>query len=165
MAATTLPALDRVRAWYAGLAPREQRTVLWGAIGGGALALLVIVLQFHAAVNRAEQRVAQKRADTAYIQSVLPELMAVPAPQGGGASLVVVVDRSTRDTGLAMYLRGTEPAGQNAVRVRFAGAPFDSAVAWLVRVQREYGMTVQAASFERTGAPGLVDVSATLARP
>ena len=164
MSAASLPALDRARAWYAGLAPREQRTVLWGALGGAALLLAIVLLQLHAVVDRAQARVQQKRADTAYIRGVLPELQSVPVPQGDGTSLVVVVDRTTRDSGLAMHLRGTEPAGQNALRVRFEGAPFDATVAWLLRVQREYGLAVQQASFERTEAPGTVNAVVTLTR-
>lgn len=157
--------IDRLRSWYAGLEAREQRTVAWGAIGGGLLVIVVGVLQLHAAVGRVEKRVAQKRADAAYIQGVLPELRAAPVPQGGDQSLVIVVDRTTRDAGLAMHLRGTEPAGMNALRVRFEGASFDSTVVWLVRLQREYGVHVTAAALERTAAPGVVNATVTLQRP
>jgi type II secretory pathway component PulM len=156
--------IDRLRIWYAGLEAREQKTVLWGVLGGVALVLLVVLLQLHAAVDRAERRVGQKRADVAYMQGVLPELRAAPQPQGGDQSLVVVVDRTSRDAGLAMHLRGTEPAGANELRVRLEGAPFDATVNWLVRLQRDYGVRVSAASLERA-APGVVNASVTLARP
>ncbi len=156
--------IDRLRAWYAGLEPREQKTVAWGAVAAAALVVVVGTLQLHAAVARAEKRVGQKRADAAYIQSVLPELRAAPVPQGGDQSLVIVVDRTTRDAGLAMHLRGTEPAGMNALRVRFEGASFDATVVWLVRLQREYGVRVPAATIERTATPGVVNASVTLAR-
>lgn len=163
-AVVSTSAVERVKTWYAGLEPREQTTVRWGAVAAVVIVVLGIVLQSHAAVSRAEKRVETKRTDLAYIQSVLPELRAAPVPQGGGESLVIVVDRTTRDSGLAMSLRGTEPAGQTSVRVRFEGASFDSMVAWLLRLQREYGVSVQAASFERGGAPGLVNANVTLAR-
>jgi type II secretory pathway component PulM len=157
--------LEKLRGWYAGLELREQRTVTWGAIGGTVLVLLVVVLQLHAAVDRAERRTLQKRADVAYIQSVLPELRAAPVPQGGDQSLVVVVDRTTRDAGLAMHLRGTEPGGPNELRVRLEGASFDATVNWILRLQREYGVRIAAAAIERTAVPGAVNASVTLARP
>jgi type II secretory pathway component PulM len=163
-AVVTATPLERVKAWYTGLEAREQKTVLWGAIGGGVLVVLVVLLQLHAAVARTERRVEQKRGDVAYIQSVLPELRAAPLPQGGDLSLVVVVDRTSRDAGLAMHLRGTEPGGPNELRVRLEGAPFDATVNWLLRLQREYGVRVPAASLERA-SPGLVNASVTLARP
>lgn len=163
-AVVTPSAVERVKTWYAGLEPREQTTVRWGTIGAAVLVVLGILLQSHAAVNRAQKRVETKRADLAYVQSVLPELQAAPVPQGGGESLVIVVDRTTRDSGLAMALRGTEPAGPTSVRVRFEGASFDSMIAWLLRLQREYGVAVQAASFERGGASGVVNANVTLTR-
>ena len=157
--------LEKLRAWYAGLEERERKMVAWGALGGGALLLLVVVLQLHAAVDRAERRLEQKRADVAYVQSVLPELRAAPVPQGGDQSLAVVVDRTTRDAGLAMNVRGTEPGGPTELRVRLEGAPFDATVNWILRLQREYGVRIAAASVERTAAPGIVNASVTLARP
>lgn len=164
-AVATPPPLEKLRSWYAGLEPRERKSVTWGAIGGAVLVLLVIVLQLHAAVDRAERRLEQKRADVAYIQSVLPELRAAPVPQGGDQSLVVVVDRTTRDAGLAMNVRGTEPGGPNELRVRLEGASFDASVNWVLRLQREYGVRIAAASLERTATPGVVNASVTLARP
>jgi type II secretory pathway component PulM len=158
-------AIDRLKSWYAGLETREQTAVTWGTVAVVALVVVVGLLQMHAAVARLEKRVAQKRADAAYIQSVMPELRAAPVPQGGDQSLVIVVDRTTRDAGLAMHLRGTEPAGVNALRVRFEGASFDSTVVWLVRLQREYGVRIPAAAIERTATPGVVNATVTLQRP
>jgi type II secretory pathway component PulM len=157
--------VERLRNWYAELEPRERKVAAWGALGGAALLLLVVLLQLHAAVDRAERRLQQKRADVGYVQAVLPELRAAPVPQGGDQSLVVVVDRTTRDVGLAMNVRGTEPGGPNELRVRLEGAPFDASVNWILRLQREYGVRIAAASFERTASPGVVNASITLARP
>lgn len=155
---------DRLRAWYAGLGPRDQRVATWGALAAVVLLVGGVLLQLHAVVDRAAERAERKRADAAYIRSVATELRAAPVPQAGGQSLVVVVDRTTRDSGLAMHLRGVEPAGINSVRVRLEGAPFDPVVTWVLRLQREYGAQIQAASFERAGT-GTVNASVTVARP
>lgn len=155
-------ATAQLAGWYATLAPREQLIVRAGSLAAVALIILGAVLQLHATVNRAEQRLATKRADVAFITSVLPELRAAPLPQGGGQSLVTVVDRTTRDAGLGMNLRGAEPSGTSGVRVRLEGAAFDALVAWLLRVEREYGLSVQAATLEKTDAPGRVNASFTL---
>jgi general secretion pathway protein M len=153
-----------LEAWYGALAPHEQAFVRWGALAGGLLLVAGLVLQLHTAVSRAAQRVERKRADVAYIQSVLPELRSVPAQQAAGQSLVLVIDRTTRDAGLGGTLRGTEPNGPTGVRVRFEGASFESLVTWLMRVQREDGLAVQAATFEKTAAPGRVNASLTFVR-
>ncbi len=157
-------ARTQLLAWYEALQPREQVLVRFGAIGAGVLIVVGGVLRLHGAVDGAAKRVTAKRADIAYITSVLGELRAAPLPAGGGQSLVSVIDRTTRDGGLGMNLRGTEPSGINGVRVRFEGAAFDSLANWVLRVQREYGLSVQAATLERTESPGRVNASLTFTR-
>lgn len=150
--------------WYQTLAPREQKLVTWGGAAAGVLLVLSVVMHLHTVVKNAEKRVQAKRADVAYIQSVLPELRAVPPPAAGGQSLVAIIDHTTRDAGLNPNLRGTEPNGDAGVRVRLEGAAFEAVVTWLVRVQREQGLTVQAATFEKTDVPGQVNASLTFVR-
>lgn len=155
---------DELEAWYDALNPREQLLVRYGALAAIVLIVVGVVLQLHGAVRAAEQRVATKRAEAAYIQSVLPELRSRPLPAGGGQSLVMVVDRTTRDAGLALNLKGTEPSGISGVRVRFEGASFEQLVTWLLRIQQEYGLAIQAATLEKTDAPGRVNASLTFVR-
>jgi general secretion pathway protein M len=160
-------ALDDARAqletWYSGLEPREQRMVRLGALAAAALVLIGLIVQLHGVVNRAEKRLAAARADLLYVQGALPELRALPQPQGGGQSLVTVVDRTTRDAGIAMHLRGADPSGVGSVRVRFEGAAFDQLLPWLLKIEREYGLAVQAATVERIDAQGRVNAAFTLA--
>jgi general secretion pathway protein M len=151
----------RIEAWYLSLSPRDQLIARVGGIAAVALIVLAVFVQLHALVNRAEKRVAAKRADVAFISSVLPELRAAPLPQGGGQSLVTVIDRTTRDAGLGTNLRGTEPSGTAGVRVRLEGAAFDTLVTWLLKVEREYGLSIQTATLEKTDSPGRVNASFT----
>ncbi len=158
------PARERLEAWYGGLNPREQLMVRVGAIAAAVLLLAGIILRLHGAVQAAEKRLLGKRADAAYIQSVLPELRAAPLPAGAGQSLVAVVDRTTRDAGLASNLKATEPSGVSGVRVRFEGASFAQLVTWLMRIQQEYGLSIQAATLEKTDSPGHVNANLTFVR-
>ena len=154
--------IERVNEWYGGLAPREQVMVRVGGVAAAILIVLGVVLQLHGVVNRAEKRLQTKRDDLAYISSVLPELRAAPVPQSGGQSIVTIIDRTTRDAGLAQNLRGADPSGIGGVRVRLEGAGFDSLVAWLLRMQREYGLRVQSATLEKTDTPGRVNANFAL---
>ena len=158
------PTRERLEAWYEGLNPREQLLVRVGAVAGALLLVLGVVLRLHGAVQAAEKRLAGKRADAAYIQSVLPTLRLVPLPAAGGQSLVMVIDRTTRDAGLAVNLKGTEPSGIGGVRVRLEGASFEQLVTWLLRIQQEYGLAIQAATLEKTDAPGRVNANLTFVR-
>ncbi len=157
-------ARERLETWYAALNPREQLIVRVGTLAAALLLVVGLVLQLHGLVRTAEKRLAAKRADAAYIQSVLPELRAAPLPATGGQSLVTVVDRTTRDAGLAANLKGTEPSGIGGVRVRFEGASFEALVTWLLRIQQEYGLSIQLATLEKTDTPGRVNASLTFVR-
>lgn len=160
MSSSPLPQLS---AWFNALELQEQQLVRAGA--GVALALLLLggLWQLHGLLGRAEQRLAAKRGDAAYIASVMPELRSIPQPQPPGQSLMLVVDRTSRDSGLAASLRGTEPTGGGGGRVHLEGVAYEPLVRWLLRIEREYGYTVQAASFEQTGTPGRVNATLTLA--
>lgn len=151
-----------VEEWYGALDLREQLLVRVGAVAAAVFLLVSILLALHGALGRVEKRVATKHADVAYINSVLPELRAVPPPQGGGQSVVTIIDRTTRDAGLGTNLRGADPAGMGGVRVRLEGAAFDVLVPWLLRIQREYALRVQSANLEKTDAPGRVNANLTL---
>lgn len=150
--------------WYAKLAPREQKTVLYGGIAAAALLLVGGTRQLHVSSASAATRIEAKRADLAWMQSVAPRLQAMPAVRSD-ESLPLLVDRTARDAGLAQALSGADPAGNGGLRVRFEGASFDALVVWLSRIQQERGLVVDTASIEGTGAEGLVNASLVLRGP
>jgi general secretion pathway protein M len=157
------PLLDRLQTAYAALQPREQ---LFVRVGAAALAVLLCIglpLRLHRAAQSAVAHVDSQRADLAYLQSVIPVLASAPQAQEG-VPLVNVVDATTREAGLAAALRGTEPSGNDALRVRFDGASFDQLANWFVHLSRDYGVSVQQATLERTDAPGRVNASVVLVR-
>jgi general secretion pathway protein M len=157
---------DQLLAWYGGLQPREQRMVAIGSLVAVVLLLIGGLLQLHFAVKRGEERLARKQADLAWIQSVAPELQQLPRGGGGsGQSLVVIVDRTANEAGLAGKLSGTEPSGINSLRVRLDAAPFDALIPWLATLQQQHGLVVQSATIDRTAQSGLVNASVVLLHP
>jgi type II secretory pathway component PulM len=78
-------------------------------------------------------------------------------------SLVVLVDRTARESGLGSSIRDQSPAGQNGLQLRLEGAPFDLLMAWLASLQQQYGVRVDGAIIGATSAPGLVNANLTLA--
>ncbi len=155
---------NRARARFDALTAREQRTVRLGLVGGGTLLTIVLLLALQGAAHRADARITAKRADLAYIQSVLPELNAAPA-QAAGQSLVAVVDETAANGGLKDALKGTEPSGTEGVVVRFEAAPLPALLTWLVRIQREYSAKVTTATLEKTSNNGEVNAIITLIAP
>jgi type II secretory pathway component PulM len=150
--------------WYRGLSDRDRLLALWG---GAALAALVIALlswQLGASVARAEDRVARRRDDLAFIESVTPRLQAMPAARSD-EPLTIAIDRMAREGGLADKLAAVEPAANGAFRARFTGASFDALVLLLARLQKERGVEAETASVSATGEPGLVDATIVIRGP
>ena len=155
--------LSQIEAKYSALSAREQVFVRVGAVIVAALLVVGLPLQLHSRAQKASQRVITKTADLAYLNSVTPLLGSAPAPQDG-VPLVSVVDTTTRDAGLAGELRGTEPAGNDALRARFEGASFEQLTNWIVHLGQDFGVSVQQATFEHTESPGRVNATVVLVR-
>lgn len=152
-----------MRAWYSKLADRERRFVNLGAIAAGVLVLLGVVLPLNRGISLARQRVATKQVDLAFIQQATPELQAAgPAASASGASLVVLIDSSARESGLGKSLSSSEPTGDGGLRIRLERAPFDGLVAWLARISQQHGVRVETAEIEQAGEAGLVNASLVL---
>jgi general secretion pathway protein M len=159
----------RLRVWLTGLSPRERTLVL--AAGGLTLVAALyfaFVLPLTAMTGRREARVEQKSADLAWMRQVAPAVGAAAASGGAadmptGESLVVLVDRTAREAGLGAALRDQSPNGEAGLRLRLEAAAFDQLIEWLGRLQQRHGVAIEAANFDATGNPGLVNASLTLA--
>lgn len=159
--------MSKLRAWYAGLQPREQRMV---AVGGIAVAVLILVLgilmPLQSGVSSAVKRNETKRADLAWMQANAPEVRAAGSqlPADTGEAPVVLVDRVGREAGLASALRGTQPNG-TGVRVQLEAAPFDTLVTWLATLDERYGLAIETITVDRAARPGVVNATITFTQP
>lgn len=155
-----------LREWFDKLAPRERWLVLTAA-GFAALALVYALgLQpLYSARTRAALAVEQQRSLLHDIEQVArrfgPQGSSSPA-MPSGESLVVLIDRSTRESGLGTYLKRNQPEGANGVRLRLENVPFDDLTTWLATVQTTQGLGAVSASFDPTGEPGRVNSNLVL---
>lgn len=129
---------------------------------------LAVLRPLYGGVNRAETRIQEKRQLLADIKSAAAQV------RSGGRtvrvidtsqSLVVVVDQTTRKSGLAGVLKRNQPNGDNGIRVRFDDAPFDQVLSWLGNVQVDYGLSIVSASFDGGAQIGQVTANLVLERP
>jgi general secretion pathway protein M len=147
----------------ASLSPRERRLLLLGAIAAVAILIFGMLVPLDRSVSHAHDRLAKKRADLSWMQSVAPQVALIPQPSAAnGQSLLVIVDRSAREAGLASALSGSEPGGPGNLSVRLEKAPFDMLVGWLARLGQQNGVTVDSAIIEKSGVPGLVNANIVL---
>jgi type II secretory pathway component PulM len=152
--------------WLQSLSERERRFVYAGA---AAIALVLIfgaVLPLHRSVEQTEDRVERKREDLAWMRSVAPQLAAAgpatPVAPVTQESIIVVVDRAARESGLGSALTSSEPSGQGGLRVRLEKAPFDIVVGFLARLSEQHGIGVESATVDGTGEPGIINAGIVL---
>ena len=147
----------------AALPERERRLLAGGLALTAAILLFGVVIPLDRSVAHAHQRLARKHADLTWMQGVAPELAAsAPPPAATGESLLVIIARSARESGLAGALASSEPAGPGSLSVRLAKAPFDTVVGWLGRLAQQNGVSVESATIEKTDTPGLVSAAIVL---
>jgi general secretion pathway protein M len=157
--------LDKLRNLFDGLAPRERRIVTVGVVAAILLLLVAIVLPLHRRAAAAENRIARKQADLAWMQQVAPALAAAgaaPSVPTTQESLVVVIDRSARENGLGQSLTGSQPSGDGGLRVQLEKADFNLMAAWLARLYEQNGISVETATIDATPEAGVVNAGLVL---
>jgi len=148
---------------YDTLAPREQKMVQYGAIALVAILIFGVLMPLDSSVAKARTRITKKQQDLVWMKSVAPFLAAQsPAHQGNGESLIVIVDRSARESGLGNSLAGTDPSGAGGIQVRLEKAPFDAIIGWVSRLSQQNGIGVDGATIDGAGTPGVVNAALVL---
>ncbi len=145
----------------ASLPERERRLALGGIALAAAILIFGVMLPLDRNVALLRERLERKQSDLSWMQGVAPELAATMLPAATGESLIVMIDRSARETGLAGALT-TEPAGSGSLSVRLQKAPFDTMIAWLARLTQQNGVSIESATIEKADAAGLVNASVVL---
>jgi len=152
-----------MKAWFTNLEPRERLILLGGITAALLIALWLGLMRLHTQTEVLRDAVASK-------QRLLVELArvgsgpAAPAqgPQASNQTLVVVIDGSAREHGIALTTR--RPDGPDGVQVAFSNVPFDMLLDWLVALEKQNSVAVEAASFTNAKQKGIVNGQLTLRR-
>jgi type II secretory pathway component PulM len=146
------------------MSEREQRLMKIGGIAAVLILIFGVLLPLDSSVAKARARITKKQADLVWMRNVAPVLAASgPVHTGAnGESLIVIVDRSARESGLEKALAGSEPNGPGGIQVRMEKASFDAMIGWLSRLSQQNGIGVDGASIDTAGAPGVVNAAVVL---
>jgi general secretion pathway protein M len=156
---------DSLQQYLAKLSERDRRIAIGGAVAALLLLILAIVLPLQRHVGAGEQRLERKRDDLVWLRSMAPQLSGLSsssAPAPLRESLVVLVDRTARQSGLEHALVGSQPSGDGGLNVRFEQTPFDNLVAWLAQLRSSYGVRVDSAVVDMGNSAGTVNASLVL---
>lgn len=156
-----------MKAWWHGLADRERRLLV-----AGALVVLVAIgygLLWEPLAQRRtalREQVAQAEADLAWMRQAAPALAGgaaqTPVLERDNRSLLARVDAGAREAGLGGSLLRVEPVAEGEVRVYFQGAAFDTLIGWLDAFAAAQGVQVRELSVQRATGSGLVDARLAL---
>jgi len=147
---------------YETMSPREQRLVQIGGIAALLILIFGVLLPLESSVAKARTRISRKQADLVWMRGVAPVLALSVPHQNTGESLIVVVDRSARESGLEKSLAGSDPSGPGGIQVRLEKAPFDSMIGWLSRISQQNGIGVDGVTIDGAGTPGVVNAAIVL---
>jgi general secretion pathway protein M len=159
--------MKRLTDWLQSLEQRERILVCTAAVLLAIfLAYFAVLAPFANAVNSRMARVERKQQDLAWLKGIAPTLrsLATSQPAGSNESLVVLIDRTARQAGLASAVTSQTPNGDRGMRVRLESANFDTLVAWLSSLQQQYGVSVESAAIDRSEKSGIVNASLVLTR-
>jgi len=159
-----------MRDWFDSLAARER---LFVTAGGVAVLLVlfwaIVLVPVSSKARQLSERVESKRATLAWMTAAAAEIAAAGQVAAGAGdpdqSLVVVIDRTARQSGLGQAITRNQPVGEDGIRVRMEGAGFDTVTQWLGQLQTTHGLALEAATFERGPVNGTVTASITLRQP
>jgi general secretion pathway protein M len=162
--------LERLREWFAALAPRERLLVSICAVFVGATLVYAggwLPLK-RAHENRA-QALAESRALAQRLESAAVDAQRLRGNGGARAnrnlSLLAVVDQATKNGTLGRAPSRLQPEGDTEVRVWVEDVSFEALVRWLADLEARQGVTVLSADIEKQTAPGTVNVRLSLTRP
>lgn len=160
--------MEKLKVWFRSLEPRERLLV---SIGGGLIALLLgyfaVIRPVAMTVASRQARIERKQQDLAWMRSTANTVRMLAASQpnsSSGESLVVLVNRTAQQSGLATALSNQAPAGENSLRLRVEGGSFDAMVTWFAMLENQYAVRVETASIDSSDKPGIVNASLVLTR-
>ncbi|BDX20621.1 MAG: general secretion pathway protein GspM [Pseudomonadales bacterium] len=160
-----------MKAWWAGLAPRERRILVLGAVALGLILAWVAVweplLQGRSALR---SDVARLSAEAVWMEQVADDVrrrarleQRAPALPGAGGSVLTLIEVSANAAGLRSALTRVQPEGEGA-RLIMDAVGFDALMGWLAELELRQGLRVSELMIEGQQAAGQVSARLLLER-
>lgn len=160
-----------MKAWWAGLAPRERRILVLGAVALGLILAWVAVweplLQGRSALR---SDVARLSAEAVWMEQVADDVrrrarleQRAPALPGAGGSVLTLIEVSANAAGLRSALTRVQPEGEGA-RLIMDAVGFDALMGWLAELELRQGLRVGELMIEGQQAAGQVSARLLLER-
>ncbi len=156
--------IERLRQYIQKLSARERAILVGGSVLALILLITAIVLPLQRSVSATEARIKQKRDDLVWLRSIAPQLGTLQNARrpSSNESLVALIDRTARESGMAQALVASQPSGDGGLNVRLEQLPFDTLMGWLSQLHRQYGVRVDSATVDSAKEVGTVTATLVL---
>ncbi len=157
-----------MKQYWQQLKPRERMLVM---IGGGVLAVLILYLAvlepLTIKVDELTLKIEKQKALVSTLKTMSKEVVALRGSGGAsgsvsskrqGQSLLVLVDRTSKQDKLGKSITRIEPDGTARVRVWLESAAFDDLTKWLAKLETKYNIIIETAVIDKTQTIGRVNV-------
>jgi len=153
------------RAWESR-APRERMVIAAAAAVLGVASYVLVVHSADRGRGQLRTSVDTLRTQAAILDQQAAEharLRATPAPAASPTDLRALVQARVDAAGLSRALPRIDAPDADHVRITFGAVPFDDWLGWIAALQAQH-VRLETARIEVLRAPGLVSVTASLAR-
>ena len=152
--------------WFNALQRREKLSLSVGAVFAVIVLGWVLLWSLpHRGINSLSQSLVVKQLLLSNLR--VAQSMVLENPESAllsAQSLIVVIDQTHRQFGLAGKLTRNQPDGTDGIRVNFQATPFDALLSWLIGLEANYGIHVESAAINKTSQTGLVTATLVLRR-
>lgn len=152
-----------VHQWYISKSESDKRILKLLAVLSLSLicyAGLWVPLNNYVDTQQRQAYLAQSTADWLVANRTALEAVATSAESGtsgssGGQPTISQITNSA--AALKITLSRLQPEADGSVSVALEQQPFNAVAQWLAGIEREQGFTIDRASIDRTGEPGLIN--------
>jgi len=148
--------------WFNSLQLREQRMLILGVSVVMVLFLYQLVWEpAHDQVSQLGAQVTAQQKQYAELAGIIQQYQALPAIKNTGlqnASLLSVVDSTSKKHGINNAVKRLTPEGEGKVRVRLENVVSDKVFQWLAAISRQNGLQVDQIDINPADGAGMVTV-------
>lgn len=156
--------------WWSGLQASERRMLIIGAIALGLiLPYFAVWLPIQNDVEAMQKQVQEQQVVKSWMNQAAAEVKQLRGRGSSRAkkprSLLALVDKTAKGSGLGSSLKRLEPEGQATVKVWLEQVSFDDMLAWLTSLEQKNGLAVATITIDRQDVAGRVNARMTLEMP
>ncbi|MGR8947864.1 MAG: type II secretion system protein GspM [Gammaproteobacteria bacterium] len=162
-----------MKVWWHSLQERERTILLFG--GSTVVAAVIFLGVMEPLAQKRETLTTKLTAEKLMLgrisdyaeqaRAIRQDMETMPAEdRGRDQSLLSIIDNVASKSTVKSHIRRVVPNGADQATLAFDSVPFDNLVAYLVKLQSQFGVVVTRINVDKLAEQGLVRANLTLQR-